>query len=103
MRKEALEKRSGRNGRLNSVVSKSAMDEDRRRKRLYEGCLFVCCPRPNTLALPDLTRENAERTLPVELIERYRRRPVAARLHGVARHHARPGMSPSRRKGETLP
>lgn len=45
---------------MNSVFFDSTMNEAERRRRLYEGQLFVFSPRPSSLALCELAREMTE-------------------------------------------
>ncbi len=46
---------------MNSIFVDSPLSDDARRRRLYEGQLFVYSPRPSAVALCDLAREMAER------------------------------------------
>jgi hypothetical protein len=45
---------------MNSVFFDSTMNEAERRRRLYEGQIFVFSPRPSSLALCELAREMTE-------------------------------------------
>lgn len=96
MSEESPQEQPGHAGRMNSVFFDSAMPEELRRERLYEGQIFVFSPRPSTRALCELAREmteaafkpldprDAQHALPVE-----RYVAILAELKPKFIHHAR--------------
>ena len=60
MSEESQKEQPGQESRMNSVFFDSAMDEELRRERLYQGQIFVFSPRPSTLALCELARAMTE-------------------------------------------
>ena len=122
MSEESPQEQPGHGGRMNSVFFDSAMPEEPRGERLYEGQTFVFSPRPSTRALCELAREMTEAAfeprgttmgdylrgtdlshLPADVVHRYERGPAAARRHQVGRRSGRKGMATIGRKGEWLP
>jgi hypothetical protein len=80
---------------MNSVFFDSAMPEELRRERLYEGQIGT--------TMGDYLRGTDLSHLPPNVVDRYEREPAAARRHQVGRRPGRKGMATIGRKGEWLP